>query len=181
MPLVIIQTHSGGPGAAAADACSRANLVLPQLSEKTLAGLVPLVPHTGSFNNPVDLTFSKNPMDFFAAIPDVLLSESGADGMLVYFLSPVQIVRRNMESLGVSECEMPELIDKLYSDQAVSMADLTEKHHKPLIGFTFQSLENSFIEKLLDHGMAVLPSPERAARAMAALVRYSRIVSRPAT
>ena len=45
------------------------------------------------------------------------------------------------------------------------MADLTEKHHKPLIGFTFQSLENSFIEKLLDHGMAVLPSPERAARA----------------
>ena len=178
---VIIQTHSGGPGAAAADACSRANLVLPQLSEKTLAGLVPLVPHTGSFNNPVDLTFSKNPMDFFAAIPDVLLSESGADGMLVYFLSPVQIVRRNMESLGVSECEMPELIDKLYSDQAVSMADLTEKHHKPLIGFTFQSLENSFIEKLLDHGMAVLPSPERAARAMAALVRYSRIVSRPAT
>ena len=104
-----------------------------------------------------------------------------ASRMLAYFLTPVQVVRRNMQSLGVSEADMPELIDKLYSDQAASVADLIEKHHKPLIGFTFQSPENPFIEKLLNCGLTVLPSPERAARAMAALVCYSRIVSRPAT
>jgi len=178
---VIIQTHSGGPGAAAADACSRVGLDLPPLSEKTLAKLAPLVPHTGSLNNPVDLTFSKNPMDFFAAIPDVLLSEAGADGLLVYFLTPTQIVRRNMESMGISEDEMPELIDKLFGDQAASVADLLGKHQKPLIGFTFQSPDNPFIQKLLDHGIAVLPSPERAARAMAALVGYSRLVNRLST
>jgi len=178
---VIIQTHSGGPGAAAADACSRVGLDLPPLSEKTLAKLAPLVPHTGSLNNPVDLTFSKNPMDFFAAIPDVLLSEDGADGLLVYFLAPTQIVRRNMESMGISEDEMPELIDKLFGDQAASVADLLGNHQKPLIGFTFQSPDNPFIQKLLDQGIAVLPSPERAARAMAALVSYSCSVSRLST
>ena len=178
---VVIQTHSGGPGAAASDACSRAGLDLPPLSEKTLAQLAALVPHTGSLNNPVDLTFSKNPMDFFAAIPNVLLSEERADGLLVYFLTPAQIVRRNMESMGISKDDMPKLIDKLYRDQAASLADLLGRYNKPLIGFTFQSTDNPFIQKLLDHDLAVLPSPERAARAMAALVGYSRYVSRLST
>jgi acetyl-CoA synthetase (ADP-forming) len=178
---VIIQTHSGGPGAAAADACSRAGLDLQPLSEKTLAKLAPLVPHTGSLNNPVDLTFSKNPMDFFDAIPDALLSEDGAHGLLVYFLTPAQIVRRNMKSMGISEDDMPKLIDKLISDQAASVADLIVRHQKPLIGFTFQSPDNPFIQKLLEQNIAVLPSPERAARAMAALVGYSRFVSRLST
>jgi len=175
---VIIQTHSGGPGAAAADACSRAGLDLPPLSEKISAQLAALVPHTGSLNNPVDLTFSKNPMDFFAAIPEVLLSEDRADGLLVYFLTPAQVIRRNMESMGISADDMPKLIDTLYDDQAASMANLIDKHNKPLIGFTFQSTHNPFIQKLMDHGLAVLPSPDRAARAMAALVGYSRYVSR---
>jgi len=178
---VIIQTHSGGPGAAAADACSRAGLDLPPLSENTLARLAPLVPHTGSLNNPVDLTFYKNPMDFFAAIPEVLLAEEGADGLLVYFLTPGQIVRRNMESMGISGDDIPQLIDKLFRDQAASVADLRGRYQKPLIGFTFQSPDNPFIQKLLDQDIAVLPSPERAARAMAALVDYTRSVSRLAT
>jgi acetate---CoA ligase (ADP-forming) subunit alpha len=175
---VIIQTHSGGPGAAAADACSRAGLDLPPLSEKTSAKLAPLVPHTGSLNNPVDLTFSKNQMDFFGAIPDALLSEDRAHGMLVYFLTPAQIVRRNMESMGISEGDMPKLIDKLFRDEAASVANLLERHQKPLIGFTFQSPDNPFVQKLLEQNIVVLPSPERAARAMAALVGYSRLVNR---
>jgi len=98
---VIIQTHSGGPGAAAADACSRNGLELPQFSENTLEKLAPLVPNTGSVNNPVDLTFSKNPMDYFADIPDALLEETAADGLLIYFLTPGQIIRRTMESMEI--------------------------------------------------------------------------------
>jgi acetyl-CoA synthetase (ADP-forming) len=178
---VVIQTHSGGPGAAAADASSRAGLDLPPLSENTVAKLTALVPHTSSLNNPVDLTFSKNPMDFFDAIPDALLSEDRADGLLVYFLTPAQIERRNMESMGISGDDMPKLIDKLYDDQAASLVNLIGRHHKPLIGFTFQSADNPFIQKLLGCGLAVLPSPERAARAMAALVGYSEVVSRLST
>lgn len=90
---VIVQTHSGGPGAAAADACSRNGLELPQFSENTLEKLATLVPHTGSVNNPVDLTFSKNPMDYFADIPDALLEETAANGLLIYILTPGQIIR----------------------------------------------------------------------------------------
>ncbi|MCK7510258.1 MAG: hypothetical protein MZV70_43575 [Desulfobacterales bacterium] len=56
---VIIQTHSGGPGATAADACGRAGLTLPPLSSETVEKLKPLIPKTASTANPVDMTFSK--------------------------------------------------------------------------------------------------------------------------
>jgi acetyl-CoA synthetase (ADP-forming) len=175
---VIVQTHSGGPGAAAADACSRNGLQLPQFSQDTLEKLAALVPHTGSVNNPVDLTFSKNPMDYFATIPDVLLADSAAGGLLVYYLTPKQLIRRTMESMEIAADQIPKLTEKLFKDQAGSLVDLVKKHRKPIIGFTFQSYQNSFIQKLLERGLPVFPSPERAARAMTALVSYSHTLSR---
>ncbi len=62
---VIVQTHSGGPGAAAADASSRAGLELPQLSEQTLAKIAPMVPQTGSVNNPDRCDFFQKSPGFF--------------------------------------------------------------------------------------------------------------------
>jgi acetyl-CoA synthetase (ADP-forming) len=175
---VIVQTHSGGPGAAAADACSRNGLQLPQFSENTLKKLAALVPHTGSVNNPVDLTFSKNPMDYFAAIPDVLLADSAAGSLLVYFLTPKAVIRRTMESREIAADQIPKLTEKQFNDQAGSLAALVKKHRKPIIGFTFQSHQNSFIQKLFGHGLPVFPSPERAARALTALVSYSQTRTR---
>ena len=175
---VIIQTHSGGPGAAAADACGRAGLELPQLSKQTQDKIAPMVPHTGSVNNPVDLTFSKNPLDFFDAIPDALLGDIGTDGLLAYFLAPEQSIRRTMESMGIPEEKIPRLTEKLFDDQGRALAGLIKKHQKPLVGFTFQNHGDLFIRKLLHHDVPVFPSPERAARAMAALVRYSYLLDK---
>ena len=53
---VVIQTHSGGPGAAAADSCGSAGLELPALSKKTLEKLTAVVPHTGSRSWLIDMT-----------------------------------------------------------------------------------------------------------------------------
>ena len=111
----------GLPGAAAADACSRNSLKLPRFSQTTLEKLSPLVPHTGSVNNPVDLTFSKNPMDYFAAIPDLLLADSAAGSLLVYYLTPKQLIRRTMESMEIAPDQIPELTEKLFKDQAGSL------------------------------------------------------------
>jgi len=175
---VIIQTHSGGPAAAAADACSRTGLVLAKLSPQTHEKLSPLVPLTGSMNNPIDLTFSKNPLEYFTVIPDMLLEDSNADGLLAYFLAPGQSIRRTMEGMGIASDQIPQLTEKLFDDQGQSLAGLIVKHQKPLVGFTFQSHGELFIRKLLHHNVPVLPSPERAARAMAALVHYSRLVDK---
>jgi len=173
---VIVQTHSGGPGAAAADACGRTGLKLHRLSPDTLEKLADLVPHTGSVNNPVDLTFSKNPMDYFEAIPNVLLADPAGEGLLIYYLTPTRLIRRSMENMGFDADQIPKLTEKLFDDQAASLASLAKKHRKPIIGFTFQSHENLFIQKLVERGLPVFPSPERAARAMSALVSYAKIL-----
>jgi acyl-CoA synthetase (NDP forming) len=170
---VIVQTHSGGPGAAAADACSRSGLDLPTFSAQTLKKLETYVPHTGSANNPVDLTFTKNPLEYFDNIPRILLEEPGADMLMVYFMAPEKNIERAMVSLGVAKDQIPEMRDKLFDDQACAMAVLRQKYDKPIIGFSFHNRQNPMLQILQTHQIPALPSPGRAACAMAALVEYA--------
>lgn len=171
---VVIQTHSGGPGAAAADACSRTGLRLPSLSPATRQKLAPLVPRTGSINNPVDLTFTKNPLDYFHRIPKTLLEGEETDGLLVYFLVPTQTVRRALESMGLGEEQVSEQSRKIIEQQSEAVASLVGELGKPVIGYSFRSREDSFIAHLENNGVPVLGSPERGARAMGALMHYAR-------
>jgi acetate---CoA ligase (ADP-forming) subunit alpha len=175
---VIIQTHSGGPGAAAADACSRAGVALPALSPETLKRLAPYVPGTGSVGNPVDVTFTKNPLDYFSSIPEILLDDPGTAGLLVYFLVPSRTVKRALEAMGVPEENVEEQALLLLSEQARSIASFCESRKKPVLGFSFRMREDRFIRELQDRGVPVLPSPERGGRAMGALMRYAAHVDR---
>ncbi|MFZ1984208.1 MAG: CoA-binding protein [Desulfatitalea sp.] len=175
---VVVLTHSGGPGAAAADACSRNGLTLPRLSDPTRQKLRPLIPPTGSMNNPVDLTFSKDPLEYFSAIPQVLLDEPGVDGLLVYCFAPPKNMQRIMESQGISQEDMDKLTAAVAEEIAKRSAGLAATHAKPVIGFTYQNPEMPIIHKLLEFGIPVLPSPERSARAMAALARYGELVEK---
>jgi len=171
---VIIQTHSGGPGVAAADACGRVGLELPPLSSATRDKLAPFLPPTASMNNPVDLTFTKDPLDYFHAIPGVLLEGQAADGLMVYFLMPTRTVRSALQSLGFSEDQVLEQGEKIIEQQSDAIAGLPGKYHKPVIGYSVRTRDDLFIAKLQDKGIPVLGSPERGARAMGALVRYAR-------
>lgn len=170
---VVIQTHSGGPGTAAADACGRAGLELPSLSSRTRERLGPFIPHTGSISNPVDLTFTKNPLDYFHDIPKILLEEPGADGLMVYFLVPIHSVTRALEGMGIPRDQIPAQREKILERQAETVSALPGDHHKPLIGYSVRTREDFLIKKLQDGGIPVLSSPERAARAMGALARYA--------
>jgi acetyl-CoA synthetase (ADP-forming) len=172
-PRVVIQTHSGGPGAAAADACGRSGLELPDLSKESLEKLSSLVPHTGSLKNPVDLTFNKNPLDYFSRIPAILLEEENADILLMYLHFPTAMVRRMLAHMGLTEAETTEQAARVIDMQAESLVRLMDSHGKPLVGYTFQSLREKFMMALLARGLPVLPSPERAARALGALVQYA--------
>ncbi len=173
---VIVQTHSGGPGAAAADACGRSGLTLPNLSPATLESLKPYVPHTGSVANPVDLTFTKNPLDFFQAIPQILMSDENADGLLVYFLATARMIEVALKAMGVPDDETGKKAEEIIGLQADAIAALKEHSCKPIVGYSFLARkESSLIRGLQDRGVPVLPSPERGARAMGALVKYKNL------
>jgi acyl-CoA synthetase (NDP forming) len=51
-------------------------------------------------------------------------------------------------------------------------------HNKPLVGYTYRSTQEDFIRSLMDRGVPVFPSTERAVHAIEALVRYAEIRGR---
>ncbi len=175
---VIIQTHSGGPGAAAADSCGRAGLTLPSLSPETVESLRPLIPHTASTSNPVDMTFSKNHADDFYNIPNILLQEKNADILMVYFLSPSVFIERAMENMGVAPDQISQETQKIIEEQAKAFFSLTKAHNKPIVGYTYRSLDDSMVRYLLDWGLPIYEDPERAARSIAALIQYHKKLDR---
>lgn len=174
-PQTAVQTHSGGPGAAAADACSRRDLKLPPLSSETLKRLKSLVPQTGSLSNPVDLTFARDPLSYFSDIPKALLEDKDIHNLLVYFLVPRRMVHRTMESMGIPAEQIPDQAEELIQQQCKAVAALVEEFGKPIIGFSFRKRDDTFIRGLQDRGIPVFPGPERAAKALSALVRYAGI------
>ena len=172
---IVVQTHSGGPGAAAADACGRSGLDLPTVSVRTKEALAPFVPHTGSIDNPVDLTYTKDPEHFFQQIPDILLQDENCDLLMVYFLVPPQLITRTLKQMGLPDDQIAVQSARWLCQQAKTMADRLKKHGKPIVGFSWRSLQEDFLKTLVDNGLPVLPDPQRAARAAAAMVAYRRI------
>jgi acyl-CoA synthetase (NDP forming) len=170
---VVIQTHSGGPGAEAADACGRAGLELPMLSPETIKRLRPFIPKTGSISNPVDFTFGKNLIDYFSKIPRTLLDEKNADILLFYFFTPSQRLHRLMKQMGVPPDQIAEQAAKLADVYHESIIQLFENHGKPFVGYTFQNPKDPLIRTLIERGIPIFPGPQRAARAIEAAYRYT--------
>ncbi|MBN2398193.1 MAG: CoA-binding protein, partial [Deltaproteobacteria bacterium] len=175
---VIVQTHSGGPGAVAADSLGRAGFVLPALSASIIRKLRTVIPKEASTNNPVDRAFAKDIMDDFYKIPDILLQEENADMLMVYFVTPDIFLERGMKSLGMPPDEIREEVRKLIDQNMEAFFSLTKKHDKPVIGYTYRSLREQMVQGLLERGVPIYQGPERAARAMAALLEYHRMRER---
>ena len=175
---VAILTHSGGPGASAADACGRAGLDMPPFSEGTVARLKELLPHTAAFQNPVDCTFNKNPQDYFSTIPEIILQDERMDMLLVYVLVPERSISRALLQLGVPREKVEEKARKVIKSQTEGLATLSRSHGKPLIGYTYQTLAEPFLRGLIELNVPVLPGPERAVAAMKALLAYETIKRR---
>jgi hypothetical protein len=121
------------------------------------------------------MTFSKNFMDDFFKIPDILLQEKEMDMLMVYFLSPGIFIDRFMENMNIPSEQIPEAAAKIIRQHTDAFFSLTRMHDKPIIGFTYRSLQEQMVRDLLDRGIPIFADPERAARAIAAVLAYYRM------
>jgi len=170
-----ILTHSGGPGAAAADAADRCGLEMAEFAPDTLEALDQTVPHTASVRNPVDMTFARNYNDYLEKLPRILLSDKGVDALFVYLLMPHKRVMRSViDSLMDKPENSSAIADNFFIGQAAAVAGLSREFGKPVVGASFHTRSELFIREVQDRGLPVLSSPERATRALGALARYSR-------
>jgi acyl-CoA synthetase (NDP forming) len=85
---VAIVGNSGGPGILAADACSSAGLVVPELSPTTRSALTDLLgPHAG-VRNPVDVLASAGPEQYERAL-SLVLADEAVDAVIVIYTDPM--------------------------------------------------------------------------------------------
>ncbi|AVO33861.1 bifunctional acetate--CoA ligase family protein/GNAT family N-acetyltransferase [Ottowia oryzae] len=83
-PRLAVITNGGGPGVLAADWISELGLKLGVLSEDTRRTLVPLLPHSASLNDLVDLSEDATPEQFRAAL-EAASKDRAIDGVLVLY------------------------------------------------------------------------------------------------
>jgi len=169
---IVIQTHSGGPGANAADAAGRAGLELSNLSEATREKLKPFFPHTASINNPVDMTFSRNASDLFSTIPQTLMEDENTDALLMYFLAQGRMMIRQMKAMGLSGEQAAQENTKIIKTQAEGVIRLRDACGKPIVGYTYGIFPDLLQQILTANGIPIFPNPERAVAAIKALITY---------
>jgi acetyl-CoA synthetase (ADP-forming) len=80
-----------------------------------------------------------------------------------------------LRQAGIPPDQIAEQTAKLMDYQSDSIFHLIETHDKPFIGYTFQSLTDQLLRKLIERGIPIFPGPQRAARAIEAAFQYTRL------
>ena len=145
-PRLAVVTVSGGPSVLAADEAERLGLVLPRLADSTLRALKAVVPSFAATGNPVDLT-PQCPPEAYAPAVDAVYRDPTVDGVVVI-------------DCGLDVEEFADAVAAAHSHTG-----------KPTVAFVTDT--PLVAGRLAAAGVPLLPSPERAVRAFAALMRRS--------
>ena len=145
-PRLAVVTISGGPSVLAADEAERLGLVLPRLADATLRALKAVVPSFAATGNPVDLT-PQCPPEAYAPAVDAIYRDPTVDGVVVI------------------DCGLD------VGEFADAVAAAHKRTNKPTVAFVTDT--PLVAGRLAAAGVPLLPSPERAVRAFASLMRRS--------
>lgn len=147
-----ILTNAGGLGILCADACESAGLVVPTLDEVTIGALRAMLPAEASVHNPVDMIASAS-ADHYEEALEILVKDPNVDSVIVIFIPPL-----------VTRAE----------DVASALTRAAAKSGDVTFLACFMGIHG--IHERLRTDQAAIPTyafPESAARALAAVTRYS--------
>ena len=149
---VQIITNGGGFGVLTADAVVENNLALAKFSRKVEEQLKEKMPDYVIISNPIDLTGDSDALRYKAALGSVA-EDKNIDAIIVILLMQVSSLESNV---------IEEIIE-------------AKRYGKPIFvcstGSDFTEIHKKILE---ENGIPVYPTPERAAKAMHALVTYAR-------
>lgn len=171
---VFVQTHSGGPGAVAADACGRAGLLLPEPGSLTRDKIAEFVPSTGSVKNPIDVTFTKDIVQFFSALPQALLEDSECHLLLLYYYLPSDMIKGALVRMGVPREEVDVKMTEIAQMMSQNIKQIIDELRKPVVCFSYQQRNEIAMQMLAQAGIPFYQGPEPAVRSINALIEYGR-------
>lgn len=153
-----VLTNAGGPGIIAADALEACGMTLADLQDDTRAALRAMLPPAAAVDNPVDILASASPA-LYADCLRVVLSDPGVHGVLVILPPPPRDPAESVAEaiIPVIRRAAKPVVVVLMGEHAVRVAsDRLRAAHIPDYRF-----------------------PERAASALAVLVRRVEALARP--
>ena len=174
-----VVTNSGGPGTAISHTCERHGLEVPTFSETLQAEIKQHIQAQASSANPVDLTFHLDAQILTAVIPEAIMQSGEVDGIIIHgamnhgFIKDLYPLLK--ELLGGLTLEQ---FLGLYKPDTSSSVSLHWKYNTPLIISSFFGREDNYTTTYLNHEIPVFEIPEKAARAMASLLKYKKIRER---
>jgi acetyltransferase len=151
-------TNTGGPAVISTDVLAGAGLEIPPLSERAVNVLKEKLFDEATISNPIDVLATAGAEHFRAAM-DVMMDEEQIDSVFVNFVTPFFV---DTESI------------------AREIVEVNKQRRKPIICnlMTDKRQWTGVVGILRDGGVPCYSFPGTAAKALVALVRYSRIRSR---
>ncbi|MEN6472440.1 MAG: acetate--CoA ligase family protein [Syntrophaceae bacterium] len=176
---IAILTNSGGPGTAMAMTCNKYGLEVPEFSPQVQAKVAKHIPGHASPRNPVDLTFHVEMGAITRDIPTVLMQAPEIDGLIIHGIMDTgffKVIYPMIKDLvGLPQEQFIEMV-KLDLDPLTAMPFA---YGKPLMISSFFDHGDHAIESFHARGIPVFDSPEKAAKAMAALYKYHQANGMP--
>jgi len=156
---VCIITNAGGPGVMCADAVEHARLSLASLTAETTNTLRSSLPPAASSLNPVDV-LGDAPADRYGLALKVVLADANVNAVVV-ILTPQ----------SVTEVEKT----------AEVVAEIAKGSDKPIFAcWIGGDLVDGGVRYLIEHGVPAYPEPQRAVRAIRAMLDQRQWLERPA-
>ncbi len=93
---------------------------------------------------------------------------------------PFLRITQAIEALGNATEEAAHMAREFVTANVQALQGLAAEYGKPVVGGSFCTRQELLNRMLQDEGFPVLPSPERAVKALAALVTYARMRNRGA-
>ncbi|MFH1434966.1 MAG: acetate--CoA ligase family protein [Pseudomonadota bacterium] len=153
-----IVTNAGGPGILLTDAVIQSGMRLATLKKETVAVLRDKLPKEAAVCNPVDVIASAGAQSYHDALVAVA-ADPNVDALIAVFVPPIMI-------------EIDDVIKKII--------DVRKRTDKPILSCIMGTMEGA--EGTIDlnlHGIPNYEFPDRAAYAMAMLVKYADWKSKP--
>jgi len=156
---VAVLSGQAGPGIIASDVCEQHGLVLARFSPETTERVEELLPPLAMRSNPIDMGPAWYDWETIRKVIEVVLADENIDGLVLY------------AAYASANRPLLEEITGLLQSPA---------YEKPII-CCFPSPTGIWVgekDRFEASGVAIYPTPERAAKALVGLVKRSQIVSR---
>ncbi|MFX1392046.1 MAG: CoA-binding protein [Promethearchaeota archaeon] len=181
-----IITNSGGPGALIANNAERKGLIVPKLSDSLQLKLKKILPPTGSWVNPIDVTFDMNIFNFYINIPKTLMRSGEVDAIIIYGaigfheLIPYLLQNEKLSAHVEFRKDMADKLDEMDKIFILPTIKASQKYSIPIIYINPQNYASNWSKKIREHGGIVFQFWDRPVSALAKIIKYVKFTRKHA-